>query len=505
MKRPIPIPRALAPDVRWVMRPGDEGPLHRRLYRQFRAHILEGRLAPGERLPSTRTLAAELKVARNTVETAFAQLVAEGFLDRRVGAGTVVSESVAEQAHTLSTAAILRGPKTVRARPSARGQQLVSLGSTELRYDETSGPSATNLGLFPAREWTRIVVRTARRDGAAWMVGGDPQGLPDLRREIATHVGLSRGLRCGPEHVLVLTSTQEALDLSARVMLDPGDTVVVEDPGYLSAHAAFAAAGARLHPVPVSTEGLVTRSLPRARGVRLAYVTPSHQFPLGVSLTLGRRLELLHWAARHDAWIIEDDYDSEFCYDGRPIAALQSLEPDGRVLYLGTWNKLLFPGLRLAYMVLPESWMPAFVAARRIASGPPSALLQTVLCEFMATGRLAAHLRNSRMHYVESRDALLTAIAEHWGDRVHLGPSRTGLHVLAHLADSADDVAVARAARRAGLAAAALSRYHRARRPWRGLVLNYGAADPQSLRDAVARAAPALRRLAPSPAGPPRA
>lgn len=502
MKRPAPIPRALAPDLRWVMRPGEEGPLHRRLYRQFRAHILEGRLAPGERLPSTRTLAAELKVARNTVEAAFAQLVTEGFLERRVGAGTVVSASVAERLPAPSPTAMSRDAKAVRARPSARGRQLLSLGVTELRYDETSGPSATNLSLFPAREWTRMLVRSARRGGHAWMVGGDSQGLPDLRREIATHVGLSRGLRCGPEHVLVLTSTQEALDLAARVMLDPGDTVVVEDPGYLSAHAAFAAAGARLHPVPVSRDGLVTRSLPRGQGVRLAYVTPSHQFPIGVPLALSRRLELLHWAAERDAWIIEDDYDSEFCYDGRPIAALQSLDPDGRVLYLGTWNKVLFPGLRLAYMVLPESWIPAFVAARRITSGPPAALLQAVLTEFMATGRLAAHLRHSRLRYQESRDALLEAIAEHWGDRVELGPARTGLHVLAHLADSVDDVAVARAARRAGLAAGALSRYHRARRPWRGLVLNYGAGNPASLRHAAALAAPALRRLArysPSP------
>ncbi len=227
-----------------------------------------------------------------------------------------------------------------------------------------------------------------------------------------------------------------------------------------------------------------------------AYVTPSHQFPLGVPLALGRRLELLRWASRNDAWILEDDYDSEFGYDGRPIAALQSLDPEGRVLYLGTWNKVLLLGLRLAYVVLPEAWVGPFVAARRIASGPPPALLQAVLAEFLATGRLAAHLRQSRLRYARHRDALLEAIATHWGDRVRLGPAATGLHVLAHLDGGVDDVAIAREARRAGLSAAALSRYHRARRPWRGLVVNYGATDADRLRAAVVRAAPSIRRLA---------
>ncbi len=230
MKRSLPVPKALARDLRWVTRPGDEGPLHRRLYRQLRAHVLAGRLAPGERLPSARALAAELRLARNTVETAFAQLVAEGFLERRVGAGTVVSASVAERAPSPGPAAL----RATRARPSARGQRLHALGTSELRQDGAVGTSATDLARFPVREWTRLLARRARRGGESWMVSGDAQGSLELRREIAAHAGLSRGLHCGAEQVLVLSSTQEALDLAARVMLDPGDGVVVEDPGYLS-------------------------------------------------------------------------------------------------------------------------------------------------------------------------------------------------------------------------------------------------------------------------------
>lgn len=492
MKRPFPAAAPLARDLRWVTRPDDQGPLHRRLYRQLRAHILAGRLSPGERLPSARTFASELRLARNTVESAFAQLVAEGFLERRVGAGTIVSPTVSEQIPAPTRAPSARA---ARARVSRRGQQFASLGTSELDQDAAAGTCSTNLALFPAREWTRMLARCARRGGTSWMLNGDPRGLPELRREIAAHVGLSRGLRCEADQVLVLTSTQEALDLAARVMLDPGDQVAVEDPGYLSAHAAFAAAGAALHPVPVDSDGLRVSAMPRGAGVRLAYVTPSHQFPLGVPLTLARRLELLRWASRTGAWIVEDDYDSEFCYDGRPIAALQSLDPEGRVLYVGTWNKVLFPALRLAYMVLPEPWLPAFAAARRIASGPPPALLQQVLAEFLATGRLAAHLRQCRQLYARSRAALLESVAEHWGSRVRLGPSNTGLHVLAHLPERTDDAAFAREARRAGLSAMALSRYHRARPAARGLVLNYGASAPDALRAGVARATPALVRL----------
>jgi GntR family transcriptional regulator/MocR family aminotransferase len=277
-------------------------------------------------------------------------------------------------------------------------------------------------------------------------------------------------------------------------MLDPGDRVVVEDPGYRSAQAVFVAAGARLAHVRVDDEGLDTRRLPARARHRLVYVTPSHQFPLGVPLSLARRLELLHWADEHDAWVIEDDYDSEFRYDGRPLATLHSLTPAGRVLYVGTYNKVLFPGLRLAYLILPDAWVPAFSAARRIAGTLPSSHLQATLAEFMATGRFAAYLRQSRLFYARCRDRLVGTIARAWDPRVTLGPSSTGLHVTAQLPRQVDDVALARAARRQGLSVVPLSRYHASAGASKGLVISYGAADPARLEAGVTALARTLDR-----------
>ncbi len=490
--------RSLAREIRMVSRPGDDGaPLYRRLYRQLRAHVLSGQLAPGTRLPSARTLASDLRVSRNTVEAAMAQLVDEGFVERRVGAGTVVSASVGEAAPFAPAARATVFPASEapprRVRLSRRGESLLALGRVEIDGDTTTGLCATNLQRFPLQAWTRLLARRARRAGTSLLVPSDPLGLPELRREIAHHASLTRGLRCSEQQVLVVGSTQEAIDLAARVMLDPGDTVLMEDPGYRSARAALLGAGARVAPVPVDAHGLVTSALPRRGRARLVYVTPSHQYPLGVEMTLARRLELLRWADERDVWVIEDDYDSEFRHDGRPIAALQSLRPDGRVLYVGTYNKVLFPGLRLAYLILPGDWTRAFAAARRVASGSWSPLPQAVLAEFIASGRFATFLRQARQFYARSRDCLVDAIAEHWGDAVTTGPASTGLHLVAGLPERADDAALARRARTCGLSAAALSGYYHALKPRRGLVLFYGASTPDALAAGVRAFAKHLR------------
>jgi GntR family transcriptional regulator/MocR family aminotransferase len=491
MKRALPTSRALAREIRLVARPGDDAPLYQRLYRQLRGHILSGHLAPGARLPSARTLAADLGISRNTVEASVAQLVDEGYVVRRVGAGTVVASSLARE----STPAAASGGRDAPVRLSRRGALLSSLGAGELRRDADTGPWATNLDRFPLGEWTRLLARRSRRAGRELLGSGDAQGLGELRREIASHATLSRGLRCSADRILVVAGTQEAMDLTARVALDPGEQVVVEEPGYLSSRAAFTAAGAKLVMVPVDGDGLVTRRLPRRGRVRLACVTPSHQFPLGVPLSLARRLELLRWAAARDAWVVEDDYDSEFRYDGRPLAALQSLDTEGRVIYVGTFNKVLFPGLRLAYLVLPAGWVPAFVAARRLAGGTSSPLLQSALAEFMATGRYAAYLRQGRVFYAGCRDRLRACVARDWGDRVRLGPSSTGLHLVAHLPEGSNDTELSRLARRQGLSALPLSRYYGdAKRP--GLVISYGAADPDRIAAAISALARHVRRLA---------
>jgi GntR family transcriptional regulator/MocR family aminotransferase len=488
---------ALAREIRLLAAPGEDGvPLYRRLYRQLRAHILSGHLPPGARLPAARTFAADLRVSRNTVEAAIAQLVTEGFVERRVGAGSVVSSSareVAPFADAARRAPAARGAIRLagRASLSARGEDILRLGRREWARDPEFGPCATNVTRFPLQAWNRMLARRARRAGADLLVPADARGLEELRTAIADHASLTRGLRCSSDQVLIVGSSQEALDLAARLVLDPGDTALVEDPGYSGARSAFVSAGAQLRTVAVDDEGIVTRDLPRS-GARLVYVTPSHQFPLGATMSLARRMALLRWAAAQDAVVIEDDYDSEFRFGGQPLAALQSLPGGDRVLYVGTFNKVLFPGLRLAYLVLPEPWLEPFAAARRVTSGSCSPLLQSVLAEFISSGQFASYLRQARQFYGRCRDRLVEGIERDWGSGVQLGPSNTGLHLTVRVADDVDDVALARRARAAGLPAASLSGCSIARTPPRGLLLNYGSSDPERLATAARRFAPAL-------------
>lgn len=485
---PTTRPRGFPPQISLVADDRFAGvPLHTRLYRQLREHILGGALAPGARLPSSRLLAADLGVSRNTVETAIGQLVAEGYVERRVGAGTVVAKSLAEAAPFRRRSV----PVTPRTQPAAalglsqRGELLAELGRTEIASDRNTGTCATNIQRFPRELWNRHLARCARRGRAEILLPSDAQGTAELRRQIAEHARLTRGLRCGPEHVVIVNSTQQALDLAARLLLDPGDEVLVEDPGYLSARAVFRAAGARLAPVAVDAEGLVAEALPREGSARLLYLTPSHQFPLGVTLSLARRLAVLRWAAEAGGFVLEDDYDSEFRYDGRPLAALHGLDTAGRVIYLGTYNKVLFPGLRLAYLILPPALVEAFTAARRLSDGTSSPLLQAALADFLASGQFAAYLRQARSYYAGVRDTLLAALGSHLGENLSLGPSGTGLQVAFHLPAESDDRALRRSLPPLALGVTALSRYYLGE-PRRGLLLSYGATPPERLAGDVA-------------------
>lgn len=482
---------SLVADDRWA-----GAPLHTRLYRQLRDHILSGALDPGARLPSSRTLAADLGISRNTVESAIGQLVAEGYVERQVGAGTIVAESLAEAApfrrRPAASSPETQPPATREL--SQRGELLAELGSAEIAADRDTGTCATNIQRFPRELWNRHLSRCARRGRAEILLPADAQGLTELRRQIAEHARLTRGLRCGAEDVVIVNSTQQALDLAARLLLDPGDEVLVEDPGYLSARAVFRASGARLVPVPVDHEGLVTDALPRTGSARLLYLTPSHQFPLGVTLSLARRLAVLRWAAETGGFVLEDDYDSEFRYDGRPLAALHGLDSAGRVIYLGTYNKVLFPGLRLAYLILPPALVDAFAAARRLSDGTSPPLLQAALAEFLASGQFSAYLRQARIYYAAVRDELLGALASHLGENLPLGPSDTGLQVALHLPAETDDRALRRSLPPLALGVTALSRYYLGE-PRRGLLLSYGATPPERLAGDVAVLARSLAPL----------
>jgi GntR family transcriptional regulator/MocR family aminotransferase len=304
---------------------------------------------------------------------------------------------------------------------------------------------------------------------------------------------MDRGVQCAPEQVVILNSTQQAIDLTARLLLEPGDSVWFEDPGYVSARNAFTAAGARLVPVPVDAEGLdVARAASVASDARLAYVTPSHQYPLGVTLSLARRLELLEWASRSPAWILEDDYDSELRHEGRPLASLQSMDVSGRVLYAGTFNKILFPSLRVAYLVLPPELVDPFARAKELADGCAAPLQQAALAEFIVEGHFSAHLRRVRELYRARRDQFLSLAGTLMTARVRLGPAEAGMHIALHLPGEADDARISAGARRRGLATPPLSAYC-ITRYLRGLLVHYGNAPSSRIEEGTRILAELLR------------
>ncbi len=471
-------------------------PLYVQLYQQLREHILSGVLPEGATLPSARTMAADLRLSRNTIDTAVGLLAADGFVQRRVGAGTIVADT--ERLSPRSTRPGRNEPGVAttvspEARLSRRGLRLAACGDAEREADRRGLPTTVDVLGFPTMEWNRVLARALRERGPRVLQSADPQGDRALRRAISEHVRLARGVRCTPEQVLIVNSTQQALDLIGRLLLDSGDRVLLEDPGYPSARMAFEAAGATLGFLPVDRFGAVTDRLAEHEDARLLYVTPSHQFPLGVTLSLKRRAAALEWARAREAWIVEDDYDSEFRYDGQSIAALQGIDRDGRVLYIGTFNKVLFPGMRLAYLILPPALVEPFVSARRLSDGGSSSVPQAALAAFIRSGQFAAYLRRTRALYSERRDALVARL-EALAPAVRVGASDTGLHLVALLDADVDDTALAAAAAGSGVGVAALSTYYAGGAGQRGLLLTFGAATPAAIEASMDALEPLLRR-----------
>ncbi len=475
---------ALLPVLRSAQ--GERGPLHRQLYARIRHAILEGQLPPRARVPSSRTLARDLGLSRNTVEAALAQLDAEGFLERRVGSGSYV----ALPEHARPPAPVrppARNPSADGAGLSRRGQRMLTqrLSAEPTRVVPLT-PCLPALDAFPSHLWGRAVAREARRLRGERLAYGEAAGYRPLREAVAQYLGAARGVRCSWQQVLVVPSTQSALDLTARLLLDEGDEAWLEEPGYGGARGALVGAGARVHPVPVDAAGLdVEAGRRRAPAARLAYVTPSHQYPLGVTLPLERRLQLLAWAQAARAWVLEDDYDSEFRYAERPLAAIQGLDRAGRVLYLGTFNKVMFPSLRLAYLVVPEPLVEPFTCARALADGHVPVLPQAAMAHFIDAGHFGAHLRAMRLLYAERREALQDALARELGGRLRVGGDAAGMHLTGLLPPGTDDVAlVARAAVR-GLDPGALSPHYLGPRKVPGLLLGFSGVAPAELRRAA--------------------
>ncbi|HZS07585.1 MAG TPA: PLP-dependent aminotransferase family protein [Blastocatellia bacterium] len=464
-------------------------PLYLQVCERIRGAILAGDLKPESRLPSTRTLAADLGVSRNTVEVAFSQLEAEGFLLRRVGAGSYVAGEIPEQSRPprRAHAKVCASYKRREAVLSERGRIIVaSAAESESASARAFTPCVPALDCFPFRAWHRLIARRSRLYREELLLHGEAAGYRPLREAVSDYLGTARAVKCDWRQVIILTSTQQAIELAARLLLDPGDPVWLEDPGYINARAALQGAAAQIVPVPVDDDGLnVEVGRERAPAARLAYVTPSHQYPTGVTMSLGRRLALLEWAARADAWVIEDDYDSEFRYTGRPLASVQGLDPAGRVIYTGTFNKVMFPALRLAYLVVPGDLVDKFTAARTLTDGCTPGFMQAVMADFIAEGHFGAHIRRMRNIYRERREVLLESVARHLGNRLRAGPTDTGLHVAGWLQKGANDQAISERAAAKGLDVPPLSRYYLARHPPPGLLLNYASVTPKAIQQGI--------------------
>jgi GntR family transcriptional regulator / MocR family aminotransferase len=433
-------------------------PIFRQVYDGLRRAILDGRLRPGQRIPSTRGLASDLGVSRLPVLNAYEQLLHEGYLVGRTGSGTFVSRSIPD--HLLCPPSISR--LTPSTRPGTGGRKRATPNQpSPANWDlpvvafQVGLPA---LDLFPHASWAQMVARQVRTEKPDELAYGDPAGLRGLRVAIAEHLRASRAVRCVADQILVVPGSQAALRLAATTLLEANDRVAIEDPGYFGAHRAFRSAGAQLVPVPVDAEGLDVRALNRRGGkVRAVYVTPSHQYPLGMTMSASRRFALLDWASRHEAWILEDDYDSEFRYVSRPVGALQGSDARDRVIYIGTFSKAVFPAVRVGYLVVPPSLWTRFVQSRFDFDIFAPTLFQRALAEYLRKGAFARHLRRMRGAYLERRNALLRGLARHCRDLVQVHNSDAGLHLTVLLPEGVDDHNIAERLGRRGVATRALS------------------------------------------------
>jgi GntR family transcriptional regulator/MocR family aminotransferase len=484
----------LAATIELTLPPRDPTvPAWRWLYDSLRAEILCGRLRPGARLPSTRDFARQYGLARGTIVNAFDQLKAEGYVEGSAGSGTNVSEVVPDKMlHSTSVLASktashgLRLPSVSNYARSAR--VFAGYGNRPTRAFRANLPA---LNLFPTALWAKTTLRRMRQLSTRNLMGCGPLGFMPLRRAVAEYLGSSRGVRCVPEQVAIVSGVQEALDLTSRLLLNPGDRVCVENPGYPGAVQVFQAYRARIRAVSVDLEGIEVRQLPTKR-VRLIYVTPGHQFPLGTTMSLARRLEVLDWAQRSGAMIFEDDYDSEYRYSGRPIPALQGLDGRGLVLYAGSFSKVLFPALRLGYVVIPSNLLDRFEAILSLTCRHAPMLDQLVLSDFIAEGHFGRHLRRMREIYAERLSILLEEAQGKLAGLLEISKVEAGLQTAGWLCAGIDGESAATAAAKRDLDLTPLERYSHASGVPSGLQLGFAALEPKEIRRGVGELAIAL-------------
>ena len=466
--------------------PPARGVLYRWLYGELRAAILDGRLRPGSRLPATRDLASAYGLSRSTFVTAFEQLKSEGYVEGQPGSGTYVSQVLPEQL------LVVRGPRREkrlahrRIGLSAYALRLQPFRGSPMRPIRAFRPNQPALDLFPTDLWAQVAARRLRRVSANLLAGGDALGYRPLREAVAAYLNSSRGVKCSAEQLLILSGAQEALDRTARILVNAGEPVWMEEPGYPGADVVFRAVGARIRRVPVDREGIdFELDWDKWHSPRLVYVTPGHQFPLGVTMSLRRRLALIEWARRMGIMIFEDDYDSEYRYSGRPIPAMQGLDPSGVVIFAGSFSAVLFPALRLGYLVVPEEMVDVFAAAQSVSTHHPPLLEQAVLCDFITEGHFARHIRRMREIYAERLQVLLESAKEKLGDALEISNVEAGLQTVGWLRRGLRAQSVAELAAKRNVEVVPLDVYASGRSRREGLVLGFAAVDPRELRRGV--------------------
>ncbi len=483
-------------DVYPWRRPEAGEPVIRQVYGQVRDAIHAGALPPGGRLPSSRDLATRLGVARASVVAAYDQLLAEGYAEGRAGSGTYVA---CDLSGVIDLKAAAAPPATGRAqagdRGEASGQSEAAMGFAPIAMgQQTFSNGRTLMDPRALDAWAKSTRSALRTLEAVHFGYSEPAGEPALRAAVTDYLRAARGVICGPDQVLITSGAQQATDLALRVLLSPGDAIWLEDPGYPPTWSAARAAGARIVAAPVDRSGLVVQAAIKAGAdARMAFVTPSHQFPLGVAMSLGRRLELAAWARAAGAWIVEDDYASEFRYAGAPLPALQGLDGGERVIYVGTLNKSVFPGLRLGYMVLPADLVDRFTAMRRLIDRQPPTLTQAIAADFLQSGHFAAHIRRRRLAYKVQRDALVEALRTRLSHVLEPDVPDQGMHLIAYLKDDRSDVEVEAAAAASGVTARSISPLYRDMAPRSGLLLGFTGFPPGVMAAGVARLAAAMR------------
>lgn len=482
----------------WIADPAHGAlPLRARVQRALRQLILDGALEVGRPLPASRALAQSLGVSRDTVESAYSQLDAEGFIERRVGSGSFVSP----RAQRLPGAGQAQPLKpTGAARLSRRGSAMFAGGGVrDFLAPRAFAPGVPETRSFPLATWERLERQVLKEYGTRALLHSPPQGMQALRRAIADYLNLERGARATADQVLVLTSSQQALTLCSQVLLDVGEPIFIEDPVYHGARKAFDAAGLECVPVPLDDDGLcVEHLLAAGQPARAVFLTPSHQFPTGATLALDRRLAVIEWARRNDGWIIEDDYDSEFHYAGKPTSCVQGLDPHERTIYIGTFTKSMFPGLRIGYMLLPPALVAPMTVARTLLDGHSAPIPQLTLARFIEGGHFGAHVRSMRAVYAQRRDVLARLVREHLAEFVTPRVPAGGMQMPCVFVRDIPERAAVDAARRAGIDLLGLTALHASRRHEAGFLMGFAAHAPHELELAVKTLAKVLRVLCPA-------